>query len=79
MFKFVSECFPGGHDGHERLACSERYDPETQTWTLLSPMRNARSSFAMSRIDDYLLVSGGYDGTSTLSKGEIYDIYEDKW
>jgi len=33
----------GGFDGHQRLKTVERYDPNTNQWTMMRPMNERRS------------------------------------
>lgn len=37
----------GGFDGNERLASAECYHPENNEWTLITPMKCARSGAGM--------------------------------
>ncbi|KAK9502604.1 hypothetical protein O3M35_011343 [Rhynocoris fuscipes] len=49
----------GGWEGSFRLDSVERYDPATNTWTLVTPMKTALTSAAVVAADGMLYVTGG--------------------
>ena len=56
------------------LSSAELYDPTTGTWTLDTPMYNARMYHTATLLQDgTVLVAGGYDGNSVLTSAEIYN------
>ncbi|KAF8791411.1 Kelch-like protein 5 like protein [Argiope bruennichi] len=75
----------GGHDapilnpGVSRFECVERYDPRTDTWTLVAPMRRGRDAIGVGILGDRLIAVGGYDGQSYLKIVEAYDPQNNEW
>ncbi|XP_075038762.1 influenza virus NS1A-binding protein [Mixophyes fleayi] len=70
----------GGYNREECLRTVECYDPETDTWTFLSPMKTPRARFQMSVLMGELYVVGGSNGHSDdLSCGEKYDPKANTW
>ena len=61
-----------------RTGVVEVYDPSSNSWTTLSSMPTAREC-DIALIDDKIYAFGGYDGSSGLTKVEIYDIENDSW
>ncbi|XP_013138064.1 PREDICTED: kelch-like protein 5 [Papilio polytes] len=86
-----SICAAGGYlyalGGHEapantmggRLACVERYDPVTDTWTLLARLSYARDAIGSCLLGDRIVAVGGYDGVQYLNLVEIYDAESNTW
>jgi PKD repeat protein len=60
-----------------------RYDPQTDTYTQLSSMKDCRIKFAAGVIDGKICVFGGSGGSignmRFLSEGEVYDPATDTW
>ncbi|XP_045535854.1 kelch-like protein 5 [Papilio machaon] len=87
----LSICAAGGYlyalGGHEapantvggRLACVERYDPNTDTWTLLARLSYARDAIGSCLLGDKIVAVGGYDGAQYLNLVEIYDTESNTW
>lgn len=48
----------GGWEGSFRLDSVEKYDPATNTWTLVTPMKTALTSAAVVAADGMLYVTG---------------------
>ncbi|XP_043281297.1 kelch-like protein 5 isoform X2 [Venturia canescens] len=75
----------GGHDAPKsnpdasRLDCVERYDPKTDTWTMVAPMSIARETVGVCTLGDRLMAVGGYDGHQYLTLVEAYDPYLNEW
>ncbi|KAG8436537.1 hypothetical protein GDO86_007590 [Hymenochirus boettgeri] len=70
----------GGYNREECLRTVECYNPETDTWTFMSPMKTPRARFQMAVLMDQLYVVGGSNGHSDdLSCGEKYDPKSDIW
>ncbi|XP_012264129.2 kelch-like protein 5 [Athalia rosae] len=75
----------GGHDASasnpsaSRFDCVERYDPKTDTWTMVAPMSAARDAVGVCVLGDRLLAVGGYDGQQYLTLVEAYDPHLNKW
>ncbi len=60
-------------------ALTYRYDPETNTWEILTPPKIARAFGAAAALDNRLYYIGGYDGKEELATCEVYDPAEDQW
>lgn len=70
----------GGYNREECLRTVECYNPKTDSWSFLSPMRTPRARFQMAVLMDQLYVMGGSNGQSDeLSCGETYDPLADEW
>ncbi|XP_063282264.1 influenza virus NS1A-binding protein [Pelobates fuscus] len=70
----------GGYNREECLRTVECYDPETDTWTFLSPMKIPRARFQMAVVMGQLYVVGGSNGQSDdLSCGEKFDFKANMW
>jgi len=59
----------GGHDAPASQDCSkqfdsvERYDSNTDQWTMIAPMLKCRDAVGVSWLGDRLYAIGGFDGT----------------
>jgi hypothetical protein len=63
----------GGGGG---IAAWERYDPETDTWTMMAPMSSARRWFGVGVVEGKLYALGGNDDNiSLLSSVERYETH----
>ena len=74
----------GGWSGGARVATAERFDPATNTWTLIASMESARSSFAAAAMGGFLYVTGGAEGPQggshvVLRRCERYDPASNTW
>ncbi|KAE8611050.1 hypothetical protein XENTR_v10012317 [Xenopus tropicalis] len=70
----------GGYNREECLRTVECYDPETDIWTFIAPMKTPRARFQMAVLMDHLYVVGGSNGHSDdLSCGEKYDPKSNVW
>ncbi|XP_024881553.1 kelch-like protein 5 [Temnothorax curvispinosus] len=73
----------GGYDtsasNTRRLDCVERYDPKTDTWTMVAPMSVPRDSVGVCELGDRLMAVGGNDGHQYLTLVEAYDPYLNEW
>ncbi len=75
----------GGHDAAPDPDCSkqfssvERYDPVTDSWSLLAAMGNCRDAVGLAALGDKLYSVGGYDGLRYLSAVEAYDPETNEW
>jgi N-acetylneuraminic acid mutarotase len=62
------------------LSSVERYDPATNSWTLVSPMQSARVSHSVCVLDGCMFAAGGVDvDQNDLSSMEKYDPQTDSW
>lgn len=48
----------GGYDGKNRLNSAERYDPNTNQWTLIPSMNYLRSDAHASTLNDKIYITG---------------------
>jgi len=59
--------------------CACRYDPKTDTWTLVAPISTPRDAVGVCLLGDRLYAVGGYDGQQYLSEVEGYDPQANEW
>lgn len=75
----------GGHDAPAsnpcapRFDCVERYDPKTDTWTMVAPMGIGRDAVGVCLLGDQMFAVGGYDGQQCLKTVEAYDPQTNEW
>uniref|UniRef100_A0A2P2HW93 Kelch-like protein 5 n=1 Tax=Hirondellea gigas TaxID=1518452 RepID=A0A2P2HW93_9CRUS len=76
----------GGHDAPassptvNRLDCLERYDPGTDSWSLVSPgLGVGCDSAAVCQLGDLLVCVGGYTGTCYLQQVQAYNPLDATW
>lgn len=69
----------GGFNGQECLNTAEYYTPETNTWTLLSPMISRRSGVSCVAHRSCIYVVGGFNGLSRMNSAEKYDPVTKTW
>ncbi|XP_067000463.1 kelch-like protein 5 isoform X2 [Anabrus simplex] len=75
----------GGHDAPAsnpsaaRFDCVERYDPKTDTWTIVASMSTGRDAIGVCLLGDRLFAVGGYDGQHYLKLVEAYDAQSNEW
>ena len=76
----------GGHDApalsnpqQSRFSCMERYDPATDTWSMVSSLSVGRDAIGVCVLGQKLFAVGGYDGTGYLSLVEAYDSKDNIW
>ena len=68
-----------GPCGVPALATVERYDIDTDTWSLVSPLPAARSDFAAVAVGGKIYVFGGCDGALRLNNVDVYNPVTDTW
>ena len=63
------------------LKTVEKYDSITESWKMVSPMKDGRDSFAAYVVDDnFIYVVGGNGKDNDVGKSiEVYDVSMDKW
>lgn len=49
----------GGYNGQERQNTVERYDPETNQWTMITPMNSQRSDAHACTLNNMIYITGG--------------------
>jgi len=69
----------GGQDGVSCLYIVEKYDPQENKWSRVSPMSSRRLGVGVAVLDGYLYAIGGSDGTSPLNTVEKYDPNANRW
>eukprot|EP01060_Flectonema_neradi_P028120 TRINITY_DN3782_c7_g1_i1.p1 TRINITY_DN3782_c7_g1~~TRINITY_DN3782_c7_g1_i1.p1 ORF type:complete len:473 (+),score=53.51 TRINITY_DN3782_c7_g1_i1:165-1583(+) len=69
----------GGRNGNKRLDSSESYDPITNTWKRLPPMKTIRSAPACAVHKGFIYVFGGFNGTIEYQTVERYDPVNQQW
>ncbi|XP_055377632.1 kelch-like protein 5 isoform X2 [Condylostylus longicornis] len=75
----------GGHDCPAsnpsvcRTETVERYDPSTDSWTLIASLSIGRDAIGCTLLGDRLLAVGGYDGNQYLKTVEEYDPETNEW
>jgi len=76
----------GGHDApaasnpaQSRFNCMERYDPATDTWSMVCSLSIGRDAIGVCVLGEKLFAVGGYDGAGYLSLVEAYDSRENTW
>ncbi|XP_078809449.1 beta-scruin-like [Oryzias latipes] len=69
----------GGHDGFTAVNVVERYDPQTNKWSMQPPMLTRRSLAGAAVLQGHLCVIAGNDGESALSSVERYNPLDGTW
>lgn len=62
-----------------RTETVERYDPATDTWTMIASLSIGRDSIGTALLGDTLFAVGGYDGQQYLKTVEKYDADKNEW
>lgn len=69
----------GGFNGQECLSSAEYYDPATNTWTMIAPMRNRRSGVGVVAQGGCLYAVGGFNGITRMNNGEKWSPDTNTW
>uniref|UniRef100_A0A673LDW9 Kelch-like protein 10 n=1 Tax=Sinocyclocheilus rhinocerous TaxID=307959 RepID=A0A673LDW9_9TELE len=69
----------GGFTGTDCLFSAECFNPETNQWTLICPMRSRRSGVGVIAYGDLVYAVGGFDGASRLRSAETYNPLTNIW
>ena len=76
----------GGHDApavsnpqQSRFSCMERFDPATDTWSMVASLSIGRDAIGVCVLGQKLFAVGGYDGAGYLSMVEAYDSKDNSW
>ena len=64
---------------HEDTNSIECYDPKDNSWTLMTPMTNARSSSTAVAYGNKIYVIGGFSTVEILNNVEVFDIETQEW
>ena len=65
--------FSGGFDDNAPLDSVEQYEPNTNTWTIITKMSCPRGGAGVAALAGKIYAVGGHDGTNYLSTVEAYD------
>ena len=83
MISFVELFFfilSGGYDRGECLNLVELYDVETNTWSLLPPMKHNRGRFDITCVGgDVIYAVAGSNGQAEINSVEKFDAKVGKW
>lgn len=69
----------GGFNGQECLQSAEIYDPVTDTWEFIQPMRNRRSGVGACALNGNIYAIGGFNGVARMLSGERYSPVTNQW
>ncbi|XP_078741668.1 kelch-like protein 1 [Lampetra fluviatilis] len=75
----------GGHSsptashGARILDCVERYDPQTESWSRVSPLGVPRDAVGVCVLGHRLYAVGGHDGASAVRRVQAYEALADTW
>uniref|UniRef100_A0AAJ7SKB5 Kelch-like protein 1 n=1 Tax=Petromyzon marinus TaxID=7757 RepID=A0AAJ7SKB5_PETMA len=75
----------GGHNsptashGARILDCVERYDPQTDSWSRVSPLGVPRDAVGACVLGHRLYAVGGHDGASAVRRVQAYEALADTW
>lgn len=69
----------GGYDRGECLKSVESYDPGTNLWAALAPLKEARGRFNIAVVLGNVYAVGGSNGSTELSTVEKFDPQMHKW
>lgn len=67
----------GGYQGQQALATGECYDPDTNQWTPIAPMAQARAAFGICHLKGFIYVVSGSEQDAR--SVERYDPCTDSW
>lgn len=70
---------PANNPAASRFDCVERYDPVTDTWSLVACLSMKRDAIGVCSMGDRLMAIGGYDGCRYLRTVEEYDPNTNEW
>eukprot|EP01062_Namystynia_karyoxenos_P001903 TRINITY_DN10662_c0_g1_i1.p1 TRINITY_DN10662_c0_g1~~TRINITY_DN10662_c0_g1_i1.p1 ORF type:complete len:636 (+),score=158.11 TRINITY_DN10662_c0_g1_i1:93-1910(+) len=68
-----------GAPADQRLMSVERYNPKTNSWDEVAPMRCGRSGEAAVAVDGRIFAIGGWDGQEHFDLVEVYSPVSDQW
>jgi len=70
---------PGDSGNLPRLRSAERFNTQSNQWTKISAMREARSDASATTCQDQVYVCGGFNGSDCLHSAESYSSSTDQW
>jgi kelch-like protein 10 len=68
----------GGFDGSVALNTAERYDYQTNQWSMIAPMNEKRCSAGGAVLNGKIYITGGYNDR-VLNSAEVYDPEVNQW
>ena len=71
--------FAVGGCNEQSLESVEIYNPETDVWTIVAPMKQPRSGLGTAVVDGLLFVVGGSNGMDYLNSVEVFHPQKEKW
>ncbi|KAJ0029489.1 hypothetical protein NQD34_004486 [Periophthalmus magnuspinnatus] len=70
----------GGTDEHNKiLDTAEKYDPDTNSWSPVPPMLQARQNFGIVELDGLIYILGGENDVMELVSVEVFDPHFNTW
>lgn len=61
------------------ILVSYRYDPSTDSWSVVVAMNTRRSGVGLCVLEDKLYAMGGFDGCTYLKSVEWFDSKQNQW
>ena len=72
-------CAVGGYNRSDCLSTMEVYDPDSNTWSVATPMNSRRGRCSAASLNGYIYCFGGSDGHNVLKSAEMFDITKKAW
>ena len=69
----------GGYDGRRYVPSVEGFDPRTQAWRPLAPLRRPRQLLGCAAAGECVYAVGGFDGAAPGPWVDVYDPRKDAW
>ncbi|CAL1267914.1 unnamed protein product [Larinioides sclopetarius] len=69
----------GGFENNVPLNSVEKYDPDSNKWSFVSPMKVGRGGVGAAALGRYIYAIGGHNATHYLNTVEIYDVQNDRY
>ncbi|KAI9563037.1 hypothetical protein GHT06_010494 [Daphnia sinensis] len=79
LYAFGGHDAPASNPSAARFDCVERYDPLSDSWTIVTSMKNGRDAMGVAFMGDRLFIVGGFDGQAYLNFVEAYDPLTNLW
>ena len=76
---FASGHTGGGTSFGDSQSIHEEFDPITNTWTKLAPMKEPRGAATATVLDNRYYVMGGHNGTIRMIINEVFDPSSSRW
>lgn len=72
-------CAVGGYNRSDCLSTMEMYDPESNTWSVATPMNSRRGRCSAASLNGCIYCFGGSDGHNVLKSAEMFDVTKKVW